>query len=85
MTENTITDSGAEYSFKVNGTQFETKSREHTARHILELAANKGVIPGKPDEYALDGEKDRYVGDDVVDLATDNIFITIPITPTPVA
>lgn len=74
-----------EFEFKVNGTQFATKQKNLTAREILELAASKGAIPGKPDEYELEGDKGRYKGSDVVNLAEDNIFITIPISPTPVA
>ena len=42
-------------------------------------------MPGKPDEYALQGDKGQYGPDDLVDLLEDDVFITIPTTPTQVA
>lgn len=85
MTEQAHRESGKGYELKVNGIQFESESQFMTANQILELAAEKGAIPGKVGDYALEGEKGRYTGDKEVDLEQDNIFITIPITPTPVA
>ena len=73
------------FTYKVNGVQLDSPTRVVLARTILEAAAKVGAMPGKPDEYLLQGDKGRYAPDDSVDLAEDNIFITIPTTPTPVA
>ena len=85
MTEHGLESQGSKLTYKVNGTQFESDSEFLTAREILEMAAKAGVIPGKPDEYYLQGDKGRYAGDVKIDLEQDSIFITIPTTPTPVA
>lgn len=76
---------GGKFTYKVNGTQFDSESEFSTARQILEVAAKASIIPGKPDEYYLQGDKGRYKDDDKIDLQEDSIFITIPNTPTPVA
>lgn len=76
---------GGKFTYKVNGTQFDSQSEFLTARKILEVAAKASIIPGKPDEYYLQGDKGRYKDDDKIDLQEDSIFITIPNTPTPVA
>jgi len=74
-----------EYEYKVNGVQLVSEEETLTATEILEFAREKGAIPGKPDGYILKGTKKDYDGDDVVDLAEDNLFITVPSTPTQVA
>ncbi len=77
------------FPFKVNGEELSAKSQVLLAREILEIAAAHGAMPGKPDEYLLQGDKGpqngRYSPDDPVDLVEDNVFITVPHTPTPVA
>ena len=73
------------FEFKVNGIQIDVKRQKLTAGEILELAKERGAMPGKPEEYELQGDKGRYEFDDLVDLAEDNIFITLPTAPTPVA
>lgn len=73
------------FEFKVNGVQLEAKTRYLAALDILKMAADHRAMPGKPEEYALQGDKGRYQPDDRVDLAEDNQFITIPTTPTDVA
>ena len=73
------------FPFKVNGIEIKTELSELLARQILALAAEHHAMPGKPDEYVLQGEKGQYDQDELVDLLEDNIFITIPTTPTPVA
>ena len=85
MTESNPGNSSGKFEFKVNEIQFESEAEIRSANEILEAAANKGAIPGKPDEYALQGDKGRYTGDEKIDLRQDNVFITIPITPPPVA
>ena len=73
------------YWFKINGMEIETRHEKLVARDILELAKEYGAIPGKPDEYELQGLKRVYKLDDWVNVAEDDEFITIPIAPTPVA
>ena len=75
----------ANSTFKVNGVEIYTDHESLLAKEILELAKEKGAIPGKPEEYILKGDKGEYKGDDRVNLKEDNQFITIPDKPTPVA
>ncbi len=75
----------AEFTFKVNGVQIETPQQKLVARDILQLAKEKGAIPGKPEGYILQGDKGEYKAGDWVDLSEDNLFIAIPNKPTPVA
>ncbi len=74
-----------EFMFKINGVEISTEHQKIVAHDILELAEKKGAIPNKPEEYSLQGDKRRYGWDDWVDLEEDDVFITIPNTPTPVA
>ena len=75
----------ADFAFKVNGVEIYTDHESLLAKEILELAKEKGAIPGKPDGYILQGDKGKYKGDDRVNLKEDNLFIAIPNKPTPVA
>ena len=74
-----------QFDFKVNGTEFQTELSIPTALDILVIAKQGGAVPNNPEGYILQGEKGEYRGVDRVDLDEDNIFITIPVTPTPVA
>lgn len=85
MTEASEKVENRSFEVKVNGIQFEVKQQNVFAREILELAAKHGAMPGKPEEYTLQGDKGEYGWDDSIDLLQDNVFITIPNTPTPVA
>ena len=85
MSDTDKQDENLVFTIKVNGIEIEVKLRELTAREILELAKQRGAMPGKPEEYILQGDKGQYGPDDRVDLAEDNVFITIPDKPTPVA
>jgi hypothetical protein len=78
-------DDKGHFKFKVNGDQVEVESQYITARKILEFAKLIGAIPGNPEDYVLEGDKGRYVADQLVDLLEDNVFIAIRTTPTPVA
>ena len=73
------------FPFKINGFELEAKMQKLAALEILKIAAQHGAMPGKPDEYLLQGDKGRYALAQEVDLAQDNVFITVPNTPTPVA
>ena len=74
-----------DYEFKVNGEQLSSERQVQTAHWILELAREKGAIPGPPDSYILKASKGDYKGTDSVDLAEDSLFITVPNTSTTVA
>ena len=74
-----------DYSFKINGVDIPSESRYLSADAILGLAKGKGAIPGDPKDYILKGSKGDYSGNDQVDLAEDNLFLTVPNTSTPVA
>ncbi|MCY4489650.1 MAG: hypothetical protein OXF11_21420 [Deltaproteobacteria bacterium] len=74
-----------EFELKVNGIEIKTPHQKLVAHDILELAEKHGAMPGKPNEYILQGDKGQYGWDDWVDLKEDNVFITIRNTPTQVA
>ena len=73
------------FTFKVNGIEIPTTQQRILAHDILELAKKAGAMPGNPEEYILQGDKGQYGQDAWVDLLEDNVFITIPSTPTQVA
>ena len=73
------------FTLKVNGTEMTMREPRVVAHDILELAEKNGAIPGKPEDYLLQGDKRQYGWDNWVDLEEDNRFITIPNTSTPVA
>ena len=73
------------FTFKVNGIEIPTDRQSLLAKEILELAKEKGAIPGKPEDYILQGDKGTYKGDALVNLKEDNLFIAIPNKPTQVA
>ena len=75
----------ADFTFKVNGVEIPTDHQSLLAKEILELAKEKGAIPGNPEDYILQGDKGTYKADDHVNLEEDNLFIAIPDKPTPVA
>ena len=74
-----------EYEYKVNGIQLVSDKEILSAAEILDMAREKGAIPGKPDGYILKGTKRDYIGNDQVNLGEDDLFITVPSTSTQVA
>lgn len=77
--------SEGKFEFKVNGYEFTTDKPDSTALDILDIAKRGGAIPNNPAEYILRGDKGDYRGNDRVDLAEDNVFITVPAGSTPIA
>ena len=73
------------FTFKVNGVEIHTDHQSLLAKEILELAREKGAIPGKPEDYILQGDKGVYKGDDRINLKEDSLFIAIPNKSTQVA
>ena len=80
-----MTTSAKDFEFKVNGTAFVTEEPNPTALEILMIAKQGGAIPNNPEEYKLLGDKGEYSGGERVNLAEDNVFITIPTSSTQVA
>ena len=78
---------GKAEKIEVNGIyiEVETVDQKLSAYQILELAKEKGAIPGDPKDYILQGDKGKYKGDDDVDLREDRRFITVRDRATPVA
>ena len=73
------------FKFKVNGIEISTDKQSLLAKEILELAREKGAIPGNPEDYILQGDKGKYEQNARVNLEEDNLFIAISNKPTPVA
>lgn len=73
------------FTLKVNGIEMQMGQEKVVAHDILELAEKEGAIPGKPENYLLDGDKGRYGWDDWVNLSEDSVFITLRNAPTQVA
>lgn len=73
------------FTLKVNGIEMQMGQEKVVAHDILELAEKEGAIPGKPENYVLDGDKGRYGWDDWVNLSEDSVFITLRNAPTQVA
>ena len=75
------------FVLKVNGEEFEMRYRVVVAHDILELAEKVGAIPGQPRNFRLESVSSghAYGFDDEVDLEKDNIFVAMPVSPTPVA
>ena len=80
-----MTTSEKRFEVKVNGTEFVMEDPSPTALEILVLAKQRGAIPNDPEGYVLQGDKGEYQGNQRVNLAEDNVFITIPVSPTSVA
>ena len=80
-----MTMSEKHFEVKVNGTEFVMEDQSPTALEILVLAKQLGAIPNDPEGYVLQGDKGEYQGNQRVNLAEDNVFITIPVSPTQVA
>lgn len=73
------------FALKVNGIEMTMSYIGVVAHDILERAKKNGAIPGKPEDYLLQGDKGQYGRNDWVDLEEDNRFIAIPNVSTPVA
>lgn len=73
------------YPFAVNGENFKSEVREITAQRVLEIAHEKGAIPGDPGEYELrlagGGAAIEFNSIGKIDLAKVHNFITINTSP----
>lgn len=74
-----------EFTLKVNGIEMTMTTATPVAHDILELAEKHGAMPGKPEDYRLQGDKGEYGWDQEVNLHEDSHFLTIPKGATPVA
>lgn len=78
---------GDSIRFKVNGVELKTRHAKLVALDILEMAAKKGALAGKPEDYflqSISGEQ-KYKPDDWVEIKQGEEFIATPQGPTPVA
>ena len=73
------------YEIEVNGFQIKLEAEKLLAIDILKLAKEHGAMPGEPDSYLLQGDKQLYKPEDWVDVLDDKVFITVPNTATDVA
>ena len=73
------------FEITVNGVQIKVDVEKLLAKKVLEKAKEHGAMPGKPEDYQLQGEKGLYKPDDWVNFEEDKDFITIPSGPTDVA
>ena len=69
----------------VNGVQIKVDVEKLLAKDVLEMAKEHGAMPGKPQDYQLQGSQRLYKPEDWVNFEEDKEFITIPIGPTDVA
>ena len=73
------------FEITVNGVQIKVDVEKLLAKDVLDKAKEQGAMPGKPEDYQLQGDKGLYKSDDWVNFEEDKNFITIPIGPTDVA
>lgn len=78
---------GAPITFKVNGVVLESTHEKLVSLDILKMAAEKGAVAGKPEDYILQdmAGAHKYKPDDWVELKQDEEFLAVPQGPTPVA
>ena len=76
------------FTYTVNDVKIESRYEKLIGLEILQVAAERGAIEGKPEDYILQSLKDddwQYKPEDTVDLSVDNEFIALPSGSTPVA
>jgi hypothetical protein len=76
------------FTYTINDVKIESQYEKLTAMEILEVAAERGAIDGKPQDYILQSLKDddrTYKPEDTVDLSLNNEFIALSSSPTLVA
>ena len=73
------------FDITVNGVQIKVEVEKLQAKDVLDRAKEHGAMPGKVEDYQLQGDKGLYKSDDWVNFEEDKDFITIPIGPTDVA
>ena len=78
---------GAPITFKVNGVVLESTHEKLVSLDILKMAAEKGAVAGKPEDYYLQdiASTHKYKHEDWVELKQDEEFLAVPQGPTPVA
>ena len=75
------------FTITVNDTDIKTQHEKLVAADILELAAQQGAIPNKPEGYILEtaDESHQFKNEDWVSLQEYKSFITVPNSKTDVA
>lgn len=73
------------FKFKINGIEIASDRSQLNADEILQLAEANHAIPGAPGEYMILGERGEYRGVEEIDIVIEDLLISIPTGPTPVA
>ena len=73
------------FEIEVNGVKIKLDQAKLLAIDILKKAKEHNAMPGEPDIYLLQGDKELYKPEDWVDILEDKVFITVPNTATDVA
>ena len=73
------------FKFKINGVEIATDKPSLNAREILKIAKERHAISLEVDEYILLGQNREYTLVEEVDIVMDDLLISIPTGPTPVA
>ncbi len=85
MAETSKVEQETTFEITVNGVLIKVDDEKLPAAKVLEIAKKHGAMPGKPEDYQLQGERGLYKPDDWVDFKEDKDFITIPQGSTDVA
>ena len=73
------------FEIRVNGVPIKVDEEKLLAKEVLEKASEHGAMPGKPEDYLLQGDQHLYKPEDWVNFEEDKEFITVPEGPTDVA
>ena len=85
MAESSNVEQKSTFEITVNGVLIKVDVEKLPAESVLEIAKEHGAMPGKPEDYQLQGDKGLYKPNDWVNFKEDKEFITIPQGPTDVA
>lgn len=73
------------FKFKINGVEIVTDKPSLNAGEILKIAKEQHAISREVEEYILLGQNREYAQVEEVDIVIDDLLISIPTGPTPVA
>ena len=85
MAETSKVEQKSTFEITVNGVLIKVDVEKLRVERVLEIAKEYGAMPGKPEDYQLQGDKGLYKPDDWVNFEEDKEFITIPQGPTDIA
>lgn len=73
------------FKFKINGVEIATDRSRLNAGEVLKIAKERHAISGEVEEYILLGQNREYALVEEVDVVVDDLLVSIPTGPTPVA